>query len=323
MAGESIVYTSAESFQAYVREYSDRLFTKLFYGFKTAQLATPYEGVKGEMILSELQVQDNIIKRWAKAFNPVAAAEFVPTTLKTTLNKVDLSIVPQEYEASYLGMMRQKGQNPRDWPFEAYIMEQIMNKMNQEMEYAFWQGDEAVSPAATDNLRETFDGILTIIADAITATTVTPVATGAITSSNALASFFSMWQQVGEAYKEGGIDFFCSYAVFDNFRNDYKTTYGANPIETEVINNAGYSVMGLRYEYGGGNSYIIPTPGLSGSGRVIATPRENLVYGIDDPSDLTFNFDTANRELQFWADFRMGVQLLQARDGILVVNDQA
>ena len=323
MAGESIVYTSAEAFQAYVRQYSEQLFTKLFYGFKTGQLAMPFEGVKGELILSEVQIKDNLIRRWAKAFDPVAAAEFVPTTLKTHLNKVDLSVVPQEYEASYLGMMRQKGQNPRDWPFEAYILDKILKKMNQEMEYAFWQGDEAASPASTDYLRETFDGILKIVADAITATTITPVTTGAISSTNALAKFFDLWQQVGEAYKEGGTDFFCSYAIYDMYRKNYKTEYGANPIETPVINNAGYEVNGLRYEYGGGNSFIIPTAGMTGSGRVIVTPRENLVYGVDDPSDVQFNFETNVRELQMWADFRMGVQLLQARDGIIVVNDQA
>jgi hypothetical protein len=323
MAGESIKYTSAEAFQAYVRTYAMELFTKMFYGFKTSQIATPYEGIKGEHILTRLQIKDNLAKRWSKAFSGVEAAEPKPVTLKTVLNKVDLSIVPQEYESSYIGIMRQKGQNPRDWPFEAYILGQIMNKLNEEFEYAIWQGEEAAVAASTDYLRETFDGYLTLIADAITATDLTPVVTGAINSTNAVDQFQAMWAALPEAYKETGADFFCSYAVYDAYRIHYKNKYSANPVETPIVNNANYTAMGLQYELGGGNSKIIPIAGMSGSGRVVLTPQQNLTYGMDDPADVgSFNVEQEDRQLKFWLDFRMGAQIMINSDDAMVVNDQ-
>ena len=62
---------------------------------------------------------------------------------------------------------------------------------------------------------------------------------------------------------------------------------------------------------------------MGSSGRVVITPRSNLVLGIDSPSDVMFNVKEEIRELRFWMDFRMGAQILMKRNGILVVNDQA
>ena len=323
MPGQSVVYTSAEAFQNYVRQYQMDLYRQLYYGFKTSFLATPFEGIKGQLILNESVISGNLAKRWSKTFAPVAAVEIKPRTLSTVLEKIDLSVVPQEYEASYLGAMRRKGQDPLDWPFEAFILSQVMAKLAQEQEYAIWQGDAAAVPSSNDLLSATFDGYLKIIADEVTATNLTEVTTGAIDSTNAVASFRTMWAEVSSAYKEMGVDIFCSYEIFDAYRINYKDDFGANPVETSVINEANYSAQGLRYELGGGNSQIIPIPGLEGSGRVIMTPRANLCYGMDSPSDQTFNFDTDTRELRYWMDFRMGCQIMIAKDGIMTVNDQA
>ena len=323
MPGQSVVYTSAEAFQAYVREYAPSLIRQLYYGFKTGMLVTPFEGIKGQLILTESVIANSLAKRWSKTFAPVAAVEMKPRKLEVVPQKIDLSVVPKEFEFSYLGMMRRKGQDPRDFPFEAYILTQILDKLAQEKEYAIWQGVAAAVAGSNDLLSETFDGFLQIVADEITATNLTPVTTGAIDSTNAVASFRTMWSEVSSAYKEMGVDIFCSYEIFDAYRINYKDDFGANPVETTVINESNYTAQGLRYELGGGNSSIIPIPGLEGSGRVIMTPRANLCYGMDSPSDETFNFDTDTRELRYWMDFNMGCQIMIAKDGIMTVNDQA
>lgn len=282
----------------------------------------PHEGIKGELVLTELLIGQNLAKRWSKSFSAVSGAiDFKPRVLATKLNKVDLSVVPQEYESSYLGMARRKGQDPTDWPFQAYVLQQIMNQLNQEMEHAIWQAEAAASPSSSDYLRETFDGFLTIIADAIAATDLTPVTTGAITDSNAVASFRLLWKELLAAYKESGVDFFCSYEIYDSYRIDYKEQYGQHPNE-EVISGTDYT--GLRYELGGGKSFIIPVPGLEDSGRVVVTPRQNLHFGVDAFEDFqSFNVEQDTRELKFWMDFRMGAQIGIIKDGVLVVNDQA
>lgn len=325
MAGESINYSHAEAFQDYIREFAEGYYTRMFYGFRTAQLAQPFEGVKGELVLTELEIGENLARRWDKTFQAVAnAIDLKPNVLKTALNKIDFSIVPQLYEKSYVGQARKKGQSSEDWPFQAYVLDKVMAKLKQEFETAIWKGEEAAVPASGQYLRETFDGYLKLIVDAITANAITPVVTGAISAANAVEALRTMWDQVGEAEKEGGVDIMLSYAHYDNYRKRYKTLFGANPEETTLINNAGYAINGLRYELGGGNTYLIPIAGLSGSSRIVITPRENLVYGMDDPADTEmFEVEKQTRELRFWMDFRMGAQILLKKDGILTVNDQA
>jgi len=313
-------FTAAAAYKAYVEEFSDELFTRLFYGFKTSQLATPHEGVKGKLVLSELQVKDNLAKRWSSTFAGTDNVQFNPAVLEVVTNKVEHSVIPQEYEGTYLGMARKKGQDPRDNPFEAFILDKIMMKLAEEMEVAVWQGQAAASPASTDNLRETFDGYLELIADAITATDVTPVVTGAITDANAVDKFRLMWAQVNTAQKDQGTDIFCSYSVYDNYRKDYKSQFNVNPEEILI---SGTDYTGMLYELGGGKTTIIPVPGMGSSGRVIITPRENLHYGYDAVEDWqNFNFEQNHRQLDFWMDFNMGVQILMLRDGHIVVNDQ-
>ncbi len=317
----SVNHTSAQSFQDYVRTYAEQHFCELFYGFKTAELAQIFEGIKGEHVITQLEIGDNLARRWNKSFEPVAdAATHKPRVLKTVLNKVDFSVVPQDYEASYLGAMRQKGQNPADWPFQAYVMEKVMAKLQQEFETAVWQGVAAGSPGAGDYLRETFDGYLHIIADAITATDITAVATGSISISNIIDKLRLMWDAVSSVYKENGTDIFMSYTMYDLYRKAYKDAYKIDPAYLQVT-DSGY--RGIEYELGNGNARIVPINGLAGSNRIIITPKENLTIGIDSASDVMFNVEQDKRELHFWMDFRMGAQILMQKDGILVVNDQA
>lgn len=318
---ESVDHSYAQAFQDYVRTYAEELFTELFYGFKTADLVTTHEGIKGEKVFTQLEVADNLVRRWGKTFSPLAnAVAMKPRVLKTVLNKVDLSVVPQEYESSYLGMLRKKGQDPTDWPLAAYVMEKVMAKIKTEFEVAVWQGAEEAVPSNGDFLRQTFDGYLTIIAKALTAGDITAVATGASTTANIIANLRLMWAEVRSEYKEAGTDIFMSYELYDTYRKAYKDAYKIDPAYIQIT-EAGY--QGILYELGNGNTRIIPINGMAGSDRIVITPRENLAMGIDSPDDTMFNTEQDKRQLDLWMDFRMGAQIMIQKDGILVVNDQA
>lgn len=317
---DSLNHSYAQSFQDYVRTYADQLFCEMFYGFKTSDLAKTYEGIKGEHVITQLEVGENLARRWAKSFDPATdAATFKPRVLKTVLNKVDFSVVPQQYEQSYLGAWRKKGQDPTDWPFAAYVMEKILAKLMQEFEVAVWQGVEETTPSAGDYLRQTFDGYLEIIKDALTAGDINAVATGAINASNIISKLRDMWAVVLSQYKENGTDILMSYALYDVYRIAYKDAYKIDPAYIDIT-NSGY--RGVTFELGNGNTRIIPVNGMAGSSRIVITPRENLTIGIDSASDVMFRVKEDIRELQFAMDFRMGAQILMQKDGILVVNDQ-
>lgn len=317
---DSLNHSYAQAFQDYVRTYADELFCQMFYGFRTADLAKMFEGIKGEHVITELEIGEDLARRWSKTFDPVDnAATFKPRVLTTYTNKVDFSIVPQQYEASYLGAWRKKGQDPMDWPFSAFVLSKIMMKLQQEFETAAWKGVKEASPSAGDYLRQTFDGYLQIIKASLTAGDINAVPTGSITGSNIIAKLRDMWSDVLSQYKENGTDILMSYEMYDLYRIAYKDAYKIDPAYIDIT-NAGY--RGVQFELGNGNTRIIPVNGMAGSNRIVITPRENLCLGIDDGSDFTFRVQEDIRELKFAMDFRMGAQILMQKDGILVVNDQ-
>jgi hypothetical protein len=315
-----IDFTAAEAYKAYVETFAEDLFTQIFFGFKTAQLGTPHEGVKGKHVITELEIATSLARRWDASFRGFTNTSYTPTTLEVTTNTVEHSVIPQQFEGSYLGMMRRQGQSSDDYPFQAYVLSQIINKLRSEMEVACWAGVAAGSPAITDLLSATFDGYLQQIADLITATTITPVATGESTTSDILENLRAMWDAVDPAYKEAGTDIFMSYTDYDIYRRAYKDAYKVDPAYVKL---EGSDYTGIPYELSGGNTMIHPMPGMGSSRRIVITPRTNLHYGFDALEDWSnFNFEKDHRQLDFWLDFNLGVALTQARDGILVVNDQ-
>jgi hypothetical protein len=316
-----IDFTAAEAYKAYVETFADDLFTQLFFGFKTGMLATPHEGVKGKHVITELEVSSNLARRWDATFRGFQNTAYTPTTLEVTRHTVEHSVIPQQFEGSYLGMMRRQGQSSDDYPFQAYVLGQLLRKLSSEMETALWQGVAAGSPAISDLITATFDGYLHQISDAITATTITPVATGASTTSNIIANLRTMWDSVDTAYKDGGTDIFMSYVDYDIYRRAYKDTYKVDPAYVKI---EGSDYSSIPYELTGENTVIHAIPGMGSSRRIVITPRTNLHYGFDALEDWSnFQFEKNHRQLDFWLDFNLGAAITQIRDGILVVNDQA
>lgn len=315
-------FTSLEAFQAYVQEHGTDMWSRIFYGFKTAGLAASVSGVKGKYTLPNLTIGSNLSKRWTSTFEGQNnKATFGQRTLETFLNKMEFQFVPTEWEENYMGFLRKKNiQDPYDFPFEAYVIMKLIEKQNQEWEDAVWQAVQAGSPADGDLLAATFDGFLQIIADLITATTITPVVTGSVTNTNAVAKFRLIWEQVDKAYKEAGTAIFCSHTDYDNFRIDYKEKYHSSPV-TRPIADTNYE--GLEYELGAGRTMVIPIPGLGSSRRIICTPLDNLVIGYDGVDNLDLNVEKNHWSLDMFAAYRIGVQFRTVESGILVVSDQA
>jgi hypothetical protein len=307
----SLNTTSAASFRAYVQDYYDTLLTDLFVSFKSAPLFTSHEGVKGKLTLTKLTTAD-LVRRYSSTFAPVTDAfTFAPRHLDVTDAKVDLKIIPKEFESSYLGMYRQKGQNSMDLPFEGYILADAMKKIQSEMEFAIWRAAAAGSPASTDKLIALFDGIREIIKDEITATTLTPIATGAITNVNAVASVEAVHAGLGDAYLDNVVDIFLNPLDKIKFIQDYRERYGKYTTQAD-------GSIALET----GNAMIHVVSGVPAN-CILATPKENIHYGYDGAMDASmFNFEQEDRSIKMWLDFKMGVNFGIVNDDIIAINNQ-
>lgn len=310
----SVDFTSAAAFRAYMETFADDLICELFQKFRTGEMITAHEGVKGKKVITQL-ILGTLVKRWAATFSATAdAVDFAPRELEVSPAKVDLTIYPQEFEQTYLAYARRPGFSHTEMPFERYILDRIVGKVAAEIETAIWQGEKTGS-GATDPLTSLFDGFLHLIADAVVATTLTEVATGALTATNAVASVEAMWDALDPAYKDEDVAVFMSYANFQNYARDYRTRYGFG------VRLPGSDEMKIKLDFG--NAYLVPVSGMGTSGRVVMTPANNLHYGYDMADDMsTVRIQELHRGLDLMMDFKIGAQIGLLEDGIIVVNDQ-
>lgn len=306
----SLNLTSAASFQAYVQDYYDQLLSKLYVGFDSANYCTSHEGVKGKIALTQLVI-GNLVKRYSSTFTVTQdAIDFIPRNLEVVNAKVDLSIVPKDFESTYLGMFRKKGQDSVDIPFEGYIIEGLLAQIAAEQEMAFHRAVTAVAPASTDLLAALFDGTKEIIKDEVG--NLSPVTTGALTSSNAFTAIESVFETVGSQYQSGGIEVFISPKTNIYAGKQYRADYG----KYNDGNNEKKSDWGIA------NLNPIVTPGFPDN-CILITPKENIHHGYDGPMDASMlNFEQEDRRIKMWADFNMGVNFGIINPELMGINNQ-
>lgn len=313
---QSVTLTDVATLQAYVQDFHPELIRRAFYSPKTLQYGTAHEGVKGKKALTKIKFVAGKAVSWAGAFSAASGALTMhPRQLEVVPIKRDLSFIPQEFEATYLGKFRRMGQNPgQDLPFEADILNTLLAGHAEELESAYWQGVQAgsVTPGTTP-MAQCFDGFLHIISDAITATTLSAVPTpgGAITTTNIIELLETMWDSLGAGYKEGPVHVFLSWANYQKYQQAYREAYGKYTAQ-------GNNVTALDFSQ---NALLVPMPGMGTSNRIVMTPGENLCVGYDGLNDQMFNFLQLHRQIDFWMDFKAGVNFAQIDEECLVVND--
>lgn len=159
-------------------------------------------------------------------------------------------------------------------------------------------------------------GFGTIIANEITASNLTAVVTGALSNSNALDKVELMFNDMTEARrKKGGI----FYMAPDKFRN-----YVKHEQTVFTSQNTPESGDGEKFVYGSEKKWrIMPATWLAGSGRVIATQKENLAFGtnvLTDQTKVAKTIETlhGNRSVVKWLQ---GCEIADLE--AITVNDQA
>ena len=279
---------------------------------------TVYEGIKGQKVLTELRI-NSLAKRWAKTFDPTAGIiNFVPRTLYTYPAKIDFEIFPQEFEASYLGKFRMKGQK-MDIPFEGYIMEKLMLQLAAELNNACINGVAAGVPAGTDLLAALFNGITKIAKLARTGGhTAIPVAGGAYTTANIIGEFNEMRDSLGGTKEQDKVVAYCSVANGRLYLDAYRAKHQGN--DPMLQRDANGLITAIMMEDGDG--WIYPLHGWGTSNFVLMTFEGNFAYAVDDVADYNaFRFKDQIRSIQFAMDFKVGVEFAFLSTDYVAMND--
>jgi len=317
-ANNSLDLTNAQALRDYVEDYNNVLIEQMFSGFDSAEYSTAHDGIKGKRYFTTMKV-GKLVKRWSKKFNPDSGTlGFSPRPLEVDKVKLELEIYPQDFETSYLGRYRQKGQG-MDIPFEGQIMNSVMNKLGQEIEFGFWNAKPSATPSESDFLADTTRGILYHLLEMIASADVTVVGTpgGAVTVDNLLDLLDTMYKAYGTAYKKGVKTFLCSPEIAQLYFAAQKKKYPYDPVTSQT--NANGLIM---YKLLTGTSWLVPLPGMSGSSRIILADKDDLHYGMDSFLDInSFNVERYERYYKFWLDFDFGTQIIIPEPAAMVVND--
>jgi hypothetical protein len=166
------------------------------------------------------------------------------------------------------------------------------------------------SPADGDALAVIFDGIREVIKDEITATTLSPVTTGALTSTNCVASVEAVHASLGDAYQDVTTDIFMNPKDKRKFIQDYREQYGKFDGNTDMVTlDTGDAIF--HFTWG------VP------ENCILVTPKENIHHGYDSVMDASFmNFEQEDRNIKMWLDYNIGVNFGLVGTDIIGINNQ-
>jgi hypothetical protein len=230
-------------------------------------------------------------------------AKFTDRVLTAFQSKWDYDFDPEEFRNTYLAKADgtpfvEAAQNQVADEYLAHLITSVIGV--------------GVRNAAGTGVADICDGFLTIIAALITATTIAPVATGAITNANAVTQIETVAEAVPVVMRDApeGFIVHVSYNVMDKYKRHYRT-----------LNGFGFKPQDDgRYKLDGINAYLQPQAWMGASQRVIATLKDNLVVGTD--TEAVEVHATARRNIiEVRQLMPLGCQI-QDLD-VLVVNDQA
>lgn len=300
---------------AYFRKDKGQIFTKMLLGMNIDDRFEIWDDCKDEVPLPNLTITDLVKPANNTTFQPTSnALAFGARILKVRPWKVDLQIVPADLEKSWLGAYKKKGSKVYDMPFEQYVMNHIIEKVQENLRLkSLFKG---VYNAAGSTPIDVMDGLLTLIASEITATNIAPVATGAITSTNVVDKLEQTYDALGEAYKGIPTIALVSPQIFSWYKRKYRLDFGGNQ------DYAGMPLMETQLD--GTLCTIKSEPGLGTSQRVIVTPKENLVYGVDSIGEENdINSQVFERTIKLMIDAKSGTNFKRIDAELLAVNDQA
>jgi hypothetical protein len=175
------------------------------------------------------------------------------------------------------------------------------------------KGDYVAPTTGTaGNAIDSMNGLLTIVADEIADSNLTPIVTGSISAANAVTRFETFMDGIDPLVANKGGRILCSTTVARFYKKHYRTLFGATN-DQAAKNNLKMD------EY---NVEIVPINGFGTSQRLVFSQPGNLIHLYDKlVSPTGFNVQQDKRNVAIFADWHcaIGFQSLQG----IFVNDQA
>lgn len=300
---------------AYVRKYESSIMRAIFQGIQLENYTRKVSGVTSQYVITQSQSAE-VLQAYQPAFTPKGETEFSAVINNVRQIKIDYQISEiDELYNSYMSWMADEKKERKDWPFVKWlVVNEIVPKAIEEMDYNSYNGVYVAPTSGTAGPSiAAVDGFKKVIADLITATTLVPIATGAITATNIVDKVESFVDSLAPKYQAMSAPILMSETNARRYWRDYRNNFGGN-------NNYGGGDANLKVD--ATNKMVIGIAAMNGSDRFIHTPKENMLTlfdSIEYPTNLQTQQDV--RVIKMFGDFKRGYGFGDARH--LFVNDQA
>lgn len=295
MATENFIVTSLPE---YVQNYREVLVNKFgLLGNGTRQRISIQTGVKGKAALNYLAM-DVVLQDGSEcSFTPEGTAELTQRDIETAIIKVDMEFCPRNLRGKYAEYLIRINavEEGNKLPFEEYIMDYIIDSINDRIEMMMWQGD---TTKTTDNTLKWIDGFLKL-ADNAEGVIDVAIASG----KTAYEAILEVYMALPEGILDMNPEIYVAPAIFRKFvqemvaKNWYQITVGA-PQDEFILP--------------GTDVKVVKTKGLAGTQNIVGTFPKNLFYGTDmegDEEAIDLWYSKDDRVFKLEALWNSGVQI--------------
>lgn len=266
------VVSSLPDFKQLDRE---KLISAAVLGGRTIERISVQTGIKKDALINYLAL-DPVFQSGADCgFNASGNVTFTQRTISTAPIKVNESFCPQTLLGKYTEYQVKISANAIDdaMPFEDFIADLMVKKINAEMEKAVWQGD---TTSATPNLAR-FDGFIKL---ADNDANVIDVAIAYGTSAwNAIKAVYAAIPETALEKAEINV----SPALFRQFILEL--------VEKNFFHYAPDGEMN-EIRFPGTETKVVKVNGLAGVNKIYATDPANMYYGCD--------LENATEDFKIW-----------------------
>lgn len=249
----------------YVENNREIIARNIALGAPTLSRISIQRGVKGAMALNFITDDSPWQSGKGCGFTPDGSDTLSQRIITTGYIKIDRELCPDDLLGKWPEYMVRIPETQRDsLPFEAYLVAEIVNGIEEHLEEVIWQGDTT----SLDGYLNKFNGLLKIAgAEA------THVAVSIAAGSSARAAIEKMIAAAPYKVMKKGYTIFVSPEFF--------TALGLELTNANLYHYAPDADLD-EIVYPGTRVRIVCTPGLSGTLKLVGSWAPNLYYGTDD-----------------------------------------
>lgn len=271
----------------YVNVHKDELFVKATAGARSLDHVEIMPNVKYKDALQYLDSEVELADGSVCGFNPAGSDVFTERYVETKAVKVEKSWCSKVFEKKAANYQLNYEAGRETLPFEQKIAESNMNRIQDAVENLVWKGNATLG----------IDGWLAQ-ASAETLTVKVNFASGATTTTKIDA----MVAAIPAAALKKGVNLFISNTDFRGYVAEQNASCCAN---RTIIDAASESIKYV----GDSRITIVPVSGLEGTGKMLASPEDGIVYATDvENSENVYRlwFDEKDEAFDFRVLFRAG-----------------